>query len=61
MSGSTSVTRRRITKAKRPDYRDRYKDMHHFVLLMAKTFLRTDEALQLEFRDVQIKNDAATK
>jgi integrase len=35
--------------------------LHDFVLFMANTGLRPDEALQLEFRDVEIEQDYATK
>ena len=35
--------------------------MHDFVLFMANTGLRPDEAWQLELRDVKIEDDYATK
>lgn len=55
------ATRRRITDGKRPGWKSQYEDMHDFVLFMANTGLRPDEALKLELRDVQIEKDAATK
>jgi integrase len=56
-----TATRRRIEEGKRPGFRRRYEDMHDFVLFMANTGLRPDEALRLELRDVAIEFDAATK
>ena len=56
-----TATRRRIEDGKRPGFRRRYGDMHDFVLFMANTGLRPDEALRLELRDVAIEYDAATK
>jgi integrase len=36
-------------------------DLHDYVLFMANTGLRPDEAARLEFRDITIEDDAATK
>jgi integrase len=55
-----TATRRRITEGGRPGWTHHYEDMHDFVLFMANTGLRPDEALRLEFRDVQIEDDRAT-
>ncbi len=55
------ATRDRITKGKRPGYKGRYEDMHDFVVFMANTGLRPDEAKGLEFRDVKIEDDYATR
>ena len=55
------ATRRRITDGKRSGWKSKYEDLHDFVLFMANTGLRPDEGLRLEFRDVQIEKDAATK
>jgi integrase len=55
------ATRRRITKGKRRGWKKRYQDLHDFVLFMANTGLRPDEALNLEIRDVHIEDDYATK
>ena len=55
------ATRKRITEGKRPGWQSRYEDLHDFVLIMANTGLRPDEAWKLEFRDVHIEEDYATK
>jgi len=55
------ATRRRITDGKRPGWKGRYEDLHDFVLIMANTGLRPDEAWGLEFRDVAIEDDYGTK
>ncbi|MBV8548675.1 MAG: site-specific integrase [Alphaproteobacteria bacterium] len=55
------ATRRRITEGKRPGWQSHYEDLHNFVVFMANTGLRPDEALTLEFRDVSVENDPATK
>ena len=54
------ATRKRIKDGKRPGYKSHYEDMHDFVLFMANTGLRPDEAARLEFRDVTIEDDDAT-
>lgn len=56
-----TATRKRITDGKRPGWKSHYEDMHDYVLFMANTGLRPDEASRLEFRDVAIEHDAATK
>ncbi len=55
------ATRRRITGGKRPGWKTHYEDMHDFVLFMANTGLRPDEAWNLEIRDVKIEDDYATR
>src|SRR6202012_4405003 len=55
------ATRRRITDGKRRGWIGRYEDLHDFVLIMANTGLRPDEAWNLEFRDVHVEDDYATK
>jgi len=55
------ATRRRITDGKRRGWKPRYEDLHDFVIVMANTGLRPDEAWGLEFRDVTIEDDYATK
>lgn len=55
------ATRRRITEGKRPGWKSHYEDLHDFVLFMANTGLRPDEALRLEIRDVKVENDYATR
>lgn len=55
------ATRRRVADPKRRGFKRRYEDLHDFVLFMANTGLRPDEAWRLEFRDVAIEDDIATK
>jgi integrase len=55
------ATRKRITNGKRRGWKNEYEDLHDFVLIMANTGLRPDEAWALEFRDVKIEEDYATK
>lgn len=55
------ATRRRVADPKRRGFQRRYEDLHDFVLFMANTGLRPDEAWRLEFRDVSIEDDVATK
>lgn len=45
----------------RRGWQERYQELHDLVLFMANTGLRPDEALRLEFRDVAIEKDYATK
>ena len=54
------ATRECIKTAQRKYHRARYEQLHDFVLFMANTGLRPDEALRLEFRDVAIVTDDAT-
>jgi integrase len=56
-----TATRKRITEGTRPGWKSHYEDLHDFVLIMANTGLRPDEAMRLEFRDVKIEDDYATK
>ncbi len=56
-----TATRKRITDGARPGWKSHYEDMHDYVLFMANTGLRPDEASKLEFRDVSIEDDDATK
>jgi len=55
-----SATRRRIEACPRRGWRKHYEEIHDFVLFMANTGLRPDEAKGLEFRDVTIEDDPAT-
>jgi integrase len=55
------ATRRRALDDKRRGWRGRYEDLHDFVLFMANTGLRPDEAMRLELRDVKIEHDPATR
>jgi len=55
------ATRKRTEDPKRRGFKPRYDDLHDFVLIMANTGLRPDEAWKLEFRDVKIEKDYGTK
>lgn len=55
------ATRRRIDEGTRRGWKSHYEDMHDFVLFMANTGLRPDEAKRLEIRDVTIELDPATR
>lgn len=51
------ATRRRISEGKRPGYKSHYEDQHDYVLFMANTGLRPDEAANLELRDINVTYD----
>ncbi len=55
------ATKRRSQKPPNPRWGWACKQMHDFVLFMANTGLRPDEAYRLQFRDVSIIDDEATK
>jgi len=54
------ATRRRARNPKRPGHKWASEQLHDFVLFMANTGLRPDEAKNLEHRDVEIVVDPAT-
>jgi integrase len=54
------ATRARATKPKNPRWKKACENLHDYVLFMANTGLRPDEAARLEFRDVAIVTDEAT-
>jgi integrase len=54
------ATRRRAQKPKRNRYAWEGAQLHDFVLFMANTGIRPDEALRLEYRDVSIVDDDAS-
>ena len=54
------ATRRRVQNPPRPRYKWEYAQLHDFVLFMANTGLRPDEAWRLEYRDVAVIDDDAT-
>ncbi|MEL6364013.1 MAG: site-specific integrase [Pseudomonadota bacterium] len=54
------ATRRRAREPKSPRYKWNAEQLHDFVLFMANTGLRPDEANRLEYRDVEIVEDQAT-
>jgi integrase len=51
------ATRRRARAPKNPRYKWESEQLHDYVLFMANTGLRPDEANQLEYRDVKIVED----
>jgi integrase len=54
------ATRRRAQKPLKERWRKECEQMHDYVLFMANTGLRPDEAKRLQYRDVSIVRDAAT-
>jgi integrase len=54
------ATRKRAREPKIPRYKWECEQLHDYVLLMANTGLRPDEAKRLEFRDVTIVEDEDT-
>ena len=54
------ATRRRAKNPPKPRWKWACEQMHDYVLFMANTGLRPDEAARLEFRDVEIVDDQAT-
>jgi integrase len=52
------ATRRRAQIPKQEQHRWEREQLHDYVLFMANTGLRPDEAMRLEYRDVQIVRDA---
>lgn len=55
------ATRKRAEHPPKPRWRWECEQLHDFVLFMANTGLRPDEAYRLQFRDVEIVKDEATK
>jgi integrase len=51
------ATRRRAAKPEKPRWKWSCEQVHDYVLFMANTGLRPDEAARLEFRDVEIVDD----
>ena len=54
------ATRKRAQHPKNPRYKWESEQLHDYVLFMANTGLRPDEANRLEYRDVKIVEDGAT-
>ncbi|MDX2307780.1 MAG: site-specific integrase, partial [Hyphomicrobium sp.] len=54
------ATRRRAQQPRKSRYKWQSEQLHDFVLFMANTGLRPDEARRLEYRDVSIVKDDAT-
>ena len=55
------ATRRRVQNPPKPRWKWSCEQLHDYVLFMANTGLRPDEAARLEFRDVTIVEDEATE
>jgi integrase len=55
------ATRRRAQTPKNARYKWESEQLHDYVLFMANTGLRPDEANRLQYRDVKIVDDAASK
>lgn len=55
------ATRERAQNPKRKRYQWEYGQLHDYVLFMANTGLRPDEAARLEYRDVKVVRDYTTK
>jgi integrase len=51
------ATRKRVQNPPRERYKELWEDLHDYVLFMANTGLRPDEAGRLEYRDVTIVTD----
>ncbi|WP_246208012.1 hypothetical protein [Bradyrhizobium rifense] len=51
----------RIENPKRRSRLEEYEDLHDYILFMANTGLRPDEAKRLEFRDVKIVYDQGSR
>ncbi|MBS0473076.1 MAG: site-specific integrase [Proteobacteria bacterium] len=56
-----NATRERAKNPKKERWRTACENLHDFVIFMVNTGLRPDEALRLEFRDVAIVTDEATR
>jgi integrase len=54
------ATRRRAAHPKNPRYKWESEQLHDYVLFMANTGLRPDEASRLQFRDVNVVEDDAS-
>jgi len=54
------ATRKRATECPRRGWKTQYEDLHDFVLLIANSGLRPDEALNLELRDMVVEDDYGT-
>jgi integrase len=55
-----TATRARAANPRNERWRWASEQLHDFVIFMANTGLRPDEALRLEFRDVEVEEDDAT-
>jgi len=55
------ASRERARNPKAPRWRAAAEQLHDYILFMVNTGLRPDEALQLEYRDVEVVDDDATR
>lgn len=55
-----TATRQRAENPPKPRWKWECEQLHDFILFMVNTGLRPDEALRLEFRDVEIVDDQST-
>lgn len=55
-----TATRARARKPKHPRWKRESEQLHDYVLFMANTGLRPDEAARLQFRDVRVVDDEAS-
>jgi integrase len=55
------ATRKRAANPIKPRWKSECEQLHDYVLLMVNTGLRPDEMARLEYRDVEIVEDAATE
>jgi integrase len=55
------ATRRRVQNPPKPRWKRSCEQLHDYVLFMANTGLRPDEAARLEFRDVSVVTDDSTR
>lgn len=55
-----TAARKRIADGTRPGWKAEYEELLDYILFMANTGLRPDEAKNLEFRDIEIEQDEAT-
>jgi len=56
----TEAAKRRIENPPKPRWKASCETLYDFIIFMANTGLRPDEAYRLEFRDVSVVKDAAT-
>jgi integrase len=56
-----TATRIRADHPPRPRWKNTYSELHDYVLIMANTGLRVDEAWNLQYRDVKIVKDSTTR
>ncbi len=61
ISTTLEATRRRAEKPLKKRWKWQCEQLHDYVLFMANTGLRPDEALRLEYRDVAVVRDQATR